>query len=143
MVVGGNYRGGLSVMDRLLANAHESAMVASAMRGWLDRVVPGERAYLEVGAVPAAGRARGLTEAPRGALGHWLEFADGKVTRYRIITPTSWNASPRDGRGLPGPLEQALVGVRVADRKQPIEVYRVIHSFDPCMGCAVHLTVMD
>jgi hydrogenase large subunit len=143
MVVSGNYRGGISVMDRLLANAYETGKVAAAMRGWLDGLALDSSGYQHVSSMPAAGRALALGEAPRGALAHWLEYADGKVTRYQIITPTSWNASPRDDRDAPGPIEQALAGVQIADKAQPIEVYRVIHSFDPCMGCAVHVTVMD
>jgi hydrogenase large subunit len=143
MIISGRYRGGLSAMDRLIANAYETSVVAAAMGGWLDRLALDGSGYRPVASVPASGKAYALSEAPRGALAHWLEYADGKVTKYRIITPTSWNASPRDDREQPGPLEQALTGVRVKDRKQPIEVYRVIHSFDPCMGCAVHLTVVD
>ncbi|GEJ56511.1 nickel-dependent hydrogenase large subunit [Anaeromyxobacter diazotrophicus] len=142
MIVSGNYRGGLSVMDRLLANAFETAKVAGAMRTWLDGLALDGSGYQPVTTMPKAGQAVALTEAPRGALAHWLEYADGKVTGYRIITPTSWNASPRDDRERPGPIEQALIGVRVADRSQPVEVYRVIHSFDPCMGCAVHTTIV-
>jgi hydrogenase large subunit len=98
--------------------------------------------YRAVTTFPSAGKAVAVTEAPRGALAHWLEYQDGKVTGYRIITPTSWNASPRDGREQPGAIEHALIGVHVHDRSQPVEVYRVIHSFDPCMGCAVHTTVV-
>jgi hydrogenase large subunit len=142
MMISGNYRGGISAMDRLLANAYETGMIAAAMRGWLDGLTLDASGYRHVSAMPSAGKAYALTEAPRGALAHWVEYAGGKVTGYRIITPTSWNASPRDDREAPGPLEQALVGLRVADRSQPIEVYRVIHSFDPCMGCAVHVTVV-
>jgi hydrogenase large subunit len=142
MVISGNYRGGISAMDRLLANAFETDKVASAMRGWLDGLALDGSGYQQVATMPASGKAVALSEAPRGALAHWLEYADGKVTGYRIITPTSWNASPRDDREAPGPLEQALIGVRVADRSQPVELHRVIHSFDPCMGCAVHMTVL-
>jgi hydrogenase large subunit len=142
MFISGSYRGGISAMDRLLANAYETEKVAAAMRDWLDGLALDASGYRNVAALPAAGSAVAVTEAPRGALAHWLQYSGGKVTAYRIITPTSWNASPRDDREAPGPLEQALVGVRVADRSQPIEVYRVIHSFDPCMGCAVHVTVV-
>ena len=142
MIISGDYRGGLSAMDRLLANAFETAKVASAMRGWVDGLALDASGFQQVDSMPGAGAAYALTEAPRGALAHWLEYADGKVTGYRIITPTSWNASPRDDREAPGPLEQALIGVHVADRTQPVEVNRVIHSFDPCMGCAVHMTVI-
>ncbi len=142
MIISGNYRGGLSVMDRLLANAFETGKIASAMKGWLDGLALDASGYQLVETMPSSGKAYAVTEAPRGALAHWLEYADGKVTGYRIITPTSWNASPRDASEVPGPLEQALIGVHVRDRTQPVEVNRVIHSFDPCMGCAVHMTVM-
>ena len=80
-----------------------------------------------------------MTEAPRGALGHWVQIANGKIARYQIVTPTCWNASPRDGNGAHGPLEKALIGTPVKDINQPIEVLRVIHSFDPCLDCAVHV----
>jgi hydrogenase large subunit len=143
MTIDGFYQGGLSVMDRLLANAYETSKVAAAMRGWLDALALDGSGYRHVGSMPSAGQAYALTEAPRGSLAHWLEYADGKVTGYRIITPTAWNASPRDDREAPGPMEQALVGVELADRSQPVELYRVIHSFDPCMGCAVHVTLID
>jgi hydrogenase large subunit len=142
MVISGNYRGGLSVMDRLLAKAYETEKVAVAMREWLGGLALDGSGYRPVTAMPASGSGYALSEAPRGALAHWVEYAGGKVTGYRIITPTSWNASPRDDREAPGPIEQALVGVQIADRSQPVELYRVIHSFDPCMGCAVHVTVV-
>jgi hydrogenase large subunit len=143
MKIDGYYEGGLSVMDRLLASACETSRIAAAMRGWLDALALDDSGYRHVSVMPASGQAYALTEAPRGALAHWLEYQDGKVTAYRIITPTAWNASPRDDREAPGPMEQALVGVEVADRAQPVEIYRVIHSFDPCMGCAVHVTIID
>jgi hydrogenase large subunit len=138
MIIGGYYQGGVSAMDRLLACARESAVIASAMKGWLASLKLDSSGYQPVSSMPRAGKGLALTEATRGSLAHWLEYADGKVTGYRIITPTSWNASPRDDRNLPGPIEQALQGLKVADRTQPVEVYRVIHSFDPCLGCAVH-----
>ena len=143
MTIEGAYQGGLSVMDRLLASAYETRMVAAAMRSWLDGLALDGSGYQHVAEMPGAGKAYALTEAPRGALAHWLEYANGAVTAYRIITPTAWNASPRDDRETPGPMEQALVGVEVANRAQPVEIYRVIHSFDPCMGCAVHVTIID
>jgi hydrogenase large subunit len=143
LIVDGSYRGGVSVMDRLLANAYETSRIATAMRGWLAAVALDGSGYQPPGAVPASGSAYALVEAARGSLAHWLEFDAGKVTGYRIITPTAWNASPRDDREVPGPMEQALVGLEIADRAQPVEVYRVIHSFDPCMGCAVHVTTID
>jgi hydrogenase large subunit len=81
----------------------------------------------------------GLWCAPRGALGHWLDIEGGKVSRYQAIVPTTWNCSPRDDRDQPGPLEQALEGTPVKDVNNPIEVLRVVHSYDPCVACAIHV----
>jgi Ni,Fe-hydrogenase I large subunit len=72
-------------------------------------------------------------------LGHWLRIEKGIIAHYQIITPTGWNGSPRDAAGQPGPMEKALLDVPVKDPNQPIEVLRVIHSFDPCLACAVHV----
>jgi hydrogenase large subunit len=80
-----------------------------------------------------------LTEAPRGALGHWVNINNGLVSNYQIVTPTCWNASPRDGANQPGPLEKALIGTPIQNIQEPVEVMRVIHSFDPCLSCAVHV----
>jgi len=88
---------------------------------------------------PAEARGAGFHEAPRGALGHWIVIRDGKIARYQCVVPTTWNASPRDAAGVPGPYEAALVGTPVADPERPIEILRTIHSFDPCIACAVHV----
>ena len=81
----------------------------------------------------------GLSEAARGALGHWLGIRNSRIDRYQVITPTAWNASPKDDNNQPGPIEQALVGTPVENPAQPIELLRVVHSFDPCLACSVHL----
>jgi hydrogenase large subunit len=88
---------------------------------------------------PTSASGFGLTEAPRGALGHWVDISNGKIGNYQVLTPTCWNASPRDSAGVPGPIEQALVGTPVANLDEPVEVLRVVHSFDPCLSCAVHV----
>lgn len=82
----------------------------------------------------------GFTEAPRGALGHWLTIENGKIKNYQCIVASQWNAGPRDANGVPGPYEKSLEGHTLADSKQPLEILRTIHSFDPCIGCAVHVT---
>ena len=138
MWVNGDYRHGISVLDRLLARALEALKVAKAMRTWVDQLVAGQSAWTS-NTAPAAATAYGLTEAPRGALGHWIQIAAGKISRYQVVTPTCWNASPRDGAGAPGPIEAALLGTPVQNADEPIEVMRVIHSFDPCLSCAVHV----
>jgi hydrogenase large subunit len=80
-----------------------------------------------------------LGEGPRGSVGHWLRIKNAIVDQYQIVDGSTWNASPRDALGLPGPIEAALVGLEVADPAQPVELLRVIHSFAPCAACAAHV----
>jgi hydrogenase large subunit len=138
MWVNGDYRSGISVMDRHLARAYETLKVAQAALSWVKGLNTGGSVSTKA-TIPSTASAIGLTEAPRGALGHWLQISGGKISRYQIITPTCWNASPRDSAGKLGPIEQALIGTPVKDLTQPVEVVRVIHSFDPCLSCAVHV----
>jgi hydrogenase large subunit len=88
---------------------------------------------------PAEAKGVGLSEAPRGALAHWIVIKDGKIDNYQLVVPSTWNASPRDAEGGRSAYEAALIGTPVADPEQPVEVLRTIHSFDPCIACAVHL----
>jgi hydrogenase large subunit len=138
MWVNGDYRQGISVMDRHRARAAEALKVALAMQTWIKQVKTGKSNYTRK-SVPVSATSYGLTEAPRGALGHWLKIAGSKIAGYQVITPTCWNASPRDGSGQRGPIEQALIGTPVQNIDEPTEVVRVIHSFDPCLSCAVHV----
>ena len=138
MWVNGDYRNGVSVMDRHLARAYETRKIAEAMYDWLDELTPGATVYANHQA-PSSGVGVGLAEAPRGALGHWVNIEQGRIANYQIITPTCWNASPKDGNDRLGPMEKALKGTGVKNPDQPIEVLRIIHSFDPCLSCAVHV----
>jgi hydrogenase large subunit len=88
---------------------------------------------------PAETKGYGFTEAPRGALGHWVHIKDGKIENYQIVVPSTWNASPRDGKGQHGAYESALLNTPMADPKRPLEILRTIHSFDPCLACASHV----
>jgi len=88
---------------------------------------------------PAEAKGVGLTEAPRGALAHWIVIKDGKIDNYQLVVPSTWNASPRDAQGQRSAYEEALIGTPVHDVKQPVEILRTIHSFDPCLACAVHV----
>jgi hydrogenase large subunit len=151
MWVNGDYRQGISVMDRHLARALETQKVANAMLGWLSQLTIGGSEYTAVTA-PFSKSGIGLTEAPRGALGHWLTTNPNttlapngvaSIGAYQVITPTCWNASPKDTSGARGPIEQALIGTPVSNASQPVEVLRVVHSFDPCMSCAVHVMRPD
>jgi hydrogenase large subunit len=83
-------------------------------------------------------RGFGFHEAPRGTLSHWIVIRDGKIHNYQAVVPSTWNAGPRDEHEQAGPYEAALVGNPVADAEQPLELLRTIHSFDPCLACAVH-----
>jgi hydrogenase large subunit len=138
MWVTGDYRNGVSVMDRIRARAYEALKIARAMQGWIAELTPDSPSYATWTA-PASAAVMGLTEAPRGALGHWTSAAAGRIGHYQIVTPTCWNVSPRDGAEQLGPLEKALMGTPVADANQPVEVLRVIHSVDPCLDCATHV----
>ena len=88
---------------------------------------------------PAEAKGVGLSEAPRGALAHWVVIKDQKIANYQLVVPSTWNASPRDGQGQRSAYESSLIGTPVADPEKPLEVIRTIHSFDPCLACAVHL----
>jgi hydrogenase large subunit len=117
------------------------------MSGWLSQIAVGGSVYNAYN-TPYGKSGIGLTEAPRGAIGHWLSIASSSthsstggpaIGNYQVITPTCWNASPKDTSGVRGPMEQALIGTKITNATQPIEVLRVIHSFDPCLSCAVHV----
>ena len=138
MWVNGEYTNGVSVMDRIRARAYEALKIARAMQNWVGELQEGASVYAPWTA-SAASTASGLTEAPRGALGHWVNTTGGKITHYQVITPTCWNVSPRDGANQLGPLEKALMGTPVANANAPVEVLRVIHSVDPCLDCATHV----
>ena len=143
MVINGDYAPNISVADREKARGVEALKIANAMLTWLDEIENtygfSAPSYIPF-EVPPSTTGVGLTEAIRGALGHWVRYdAAGKIAHYQIITPTCWNASPRDGSGAYGTIEQALIGVTVADETQPVEALRVIHSYDPCLACAVHV----
>lgn len=88
---------------------------------------------------PMEARGVGMTEAPRGALAHWIVINDKKTANYQLVVPSTWNSSPRDAEGQRSSYEASLIGTPVHDPDQPLEIIRTIHSFDPCMACAVHL----
>jgi hypothetical protein len=92
---------------------------------------------------PAEAKGFGFTEAARGALGHWVHIKDRKIANYQIVVPSTWNASPKDGKGQHGAYEAALLNTPMADPQRPIEILRTIHSFDPCLACASHVIGPD
>lgn len=141
MIVSGFYtprsQHGASVYDRIAARAIEIEKLIEAMPIWVSKLKPGEPTYAEY-VTPTSASGEGLWEAPRGALGHWIQIKNEKISRYQIITPTAWNCSPRDSKGQNGPIEQALIGTEITDPERK-EVVRTIRSFDPCLACTVHM----
>jgi len=89
--------------------------------------------------LPTTSRGAGIFEVPRGILSHFVRIEEGKVANYQVVAPTTWNASPKDAIGQRGPYEEALIGIKLSDPSRPLEVLRVVHSFDPCLACAVHV----
>ncbi len=126
-----------SVMGRHLARAISAKVIADNLEKWLLELKPGEPTYVEY-EIPEEGAGMGLIEGSRGALGHWIEIKDKKIANYQAVVPTTWNASPRDDNGNPGPIEQALIGTEVKDKDNPFELVRIVRSFDPCLACSIH-----
>ncbi len=130
-------RHGVCVLTRQLARLLSPTRLLPAALVWLEEAGEAERFYRSPGEVPD-GEGVGLVQAPRGSLGHWGRVEDGRIAHYQIITPTTWNASPRDSENVRGPMEQALLGTPVRDIESPVEIGHVVRSFDPCLVCTVH-----
>jgi len=137
-----------STLGRTAARTLETKIIADKMQTWYDQLVANiksgdVRTFNETlwdpSSWPREAKGVGYMEAPRGALGHWIVIRDGKIANYQAVVPSTWNGGPRDPRGQEGAYEAALKGQTVLDPKQPIEILRTIHSFDPCLACAVHL----
>jgi hydrogenase large subunit len=137
-----------STLGRVLARALETKLLADRMPSWASalqsRMNAGDLAVADTtkwqpATWPATASGWGAVEAPRGALGHWLTITGGTISAYQMVVPSTWNGSPRDGGGTRGPWEQALIGTPLADPTRPLEILRIVHSYDPCMACAVHV----
>ena len=132
---------GASVGTRVLARLMEVARIVPLMEQWLGQLQAREPFHSPYHR-PAHGQGVGLSEAARGALGHWLRIENGKLSSYQIVAPTSWNFSPRDNAGVPGALEAALVGTAIGQdgeqASESVAVQHIVRSFDPCMVCTVH-----
>jgi hydrogenase large subunit len=146
MVIAGNplfrdlvAQGGPNVLVRELARLVRSAYVLKPMATWINELLDRRQDdfYHAVKHLPD-GEGAGMIEAARGALGHWVKIKDEKIAHYQIITPTAWNGSPRDERGVRGAWEEALIGTPINDLENPVEAGHVVRSFDPCLVCAVH-----
>ncbi|MBU2485467.1 MAG: nickel-dependent hydrogenase large subunit [Alphaproteobacteria bacterium] len=131
-------RTGGNVHTRVVARLLEIALVVLEMQRWVEVLRPGEP-FIAHASMPDSAEGSGLTEAARGSLGHWLKIENGRIANYQIIAPTTWNFSPRDSEGTPGPLEQALAGAPVRPGEtEPVAVQHIVRSFDPCLVCTVH-----
>jgi hydrogenase large subunit len=138
-----------STLGRTAARTLETKILADAMQGWLDQLVANikggdtktfNETLWDPSAWPDKAQGVGFMEAPRGALGHWIVIEEGKIANYQAVVPSTWNAGPRDPNGHPGAYEAALQDNHdLVDNDQPVEILRTIHSFDPCIACAVHL----
>jgi len=132
-----------STLGRTAARAIETRLVGEQLEGWINELVAnmkkGDTRTWTQCSVPKEGQGRGMTEPPRGALGHWIRIEDHKIANYQAVVPSTWNCSPRDEKNRRGPYEESLIGTKLAKVDQPLEIIRTIHSFDPCMACAVHV----
>ncbi len=137
-----------STMGRTAARTLESKWIADAMEGWYQELMGNIRkgdlrtfneTLWEPGSWPTRADGVGFTEAPRGALAHWVVINEGLIENYQAVVPSTWNAGPRDAAGQEGPYEASLRGLKLAVADQPLEILRTIHSFDPCIACAVHV----
>jgi hydrogenase large subunit len=137
-----------STLGRTAARAIETKVFVDAMQGYyqdlLANIASGDTETFngkrwDPLSWPGHSEGFGFTEAPRGALGHWVVIDGRKISNYQLVVPTTWNASPRDAQGQAGAYEASLVGTPLAVSDQPLEILRTIHSFDPCMACAIHM----
>ncbi len=132
-----------STLGRHAARAVRCATFSElALKHWhllVENIGKGDTAIFTPFTFPAGEqRGFGFHEAPRGALSHWIVIRDGKIANYQAVVPSTWNAGPRDEKGQKGPYEASLMGNPVADTEKPLEVLRTVHSFDPCLACAIH-----
>jgi Ni,Fe-hydrogenase I large subunit len=132
----------LSVLGRHAARAIDCKIVADRCAEWVMQLDPSKPVHNKVD-IFETGNGMGLTDGPRGALGHWITIKDKKIDRYQAVVPTTWNASPTDDMGQKGPIEQALIGTTIKDPENPIEAVRIVRSFDPCLACAIHVVTPE
>lgn len=134
----GEYKGGNSCMDRNIARVLETKKIIGIMQGFADRIEPAQNKQ-RVYNIPNEAYGEGLIDTTRGALGHFIKIENKLIKYYNIITPTVWNIGPRDSSKRLGTGEKALIGTKIKNINEPIEIGRIIRSFDPCVSCATHV----
>ena len=132
-----------SSLGRIAARAIRCAMLGDiALKHWellVNNIGKGDYSIATDFKYPKGEiRGVGIHEAPRGILSHWCVINNGKIKKYQAVVPSTWNAGPRDGKNQRGPYEEALIGNPIADPKRPLEALRTLHSYDPCLACAIH-----
>jgi [NiFe] hydrogenase large subunit len=136
-----------STLGRTAARGIETLVIGEQMQGWVMELVEnlksGDTATCASYEMPDKAQGMGLNDVPRGALGHWVVIEGKKIKNYQYVVPSTWNLGPRDAKDKVSPLEEALIGTPIADPKKPLEVLRTVHSFDPCIACAVHVIDPD
>lgn len=131
-----------STLGRTAARGIQTAAIAKRMEGMLAEFkanIGKDKQIVENCEVPQASQGVGFVDAPRGGLSHWMRIEKGRVGNFQLVVPTTWNLGPRDAKNVLGPCEEALIGTPIADPKRPVEILRTVHSFDPCIACAVHV----
>ena len=133
-----------STIGRIACRAIRCAVlhdaVVSQWQALIDNIGKGDYATYNEPVFPKGEQMGfGFHEAPRGMLSHWVVIKDGKIKNYQCVVPSTWNAAPRNGEDVLGPYEAALIGNPIADPDKPLEVLRTLHSFDPCLACAIHM----
>jgi Ni,Fe-hydrogenase I large subunit len=126
-----------SCIGRHLARLIEAEVIMDHCEQWIEMLDPFQPTCVDF-TIPNKASGKGLTEAPRGALGHWIEIENYRVKSYECVVPTTWNCSPKDDNDVPGPVEMSLTGTPVQDEHNPIEAARIVRAYDPCLACAVH-----
>lgn len=138
MIMNGYYNRGISAMDRLVARVLEAQKLCESIEAAINILKIGEP-YQEQWRMPETGKGVGIIGASRGFLGHWLTIENKKVSNYTLIPPSAWNLSPTDSNGVRGPVEEALMGTHIENVSSPVEIGRIVRSFDPCLNCAAHV----
>lgn len=134
----GEYRHGISAMDRTIARVLETKKIAEILNVLIDNLIPGILTQTEY-EIPVQALGAGLVDTTRGPLGHWLKIDDSVISFYQIITPSVWNLSSRGNDGRRGTVEQALIGTYIEDEENPVALGRIVRTFDPCVSCATHV----
>lgn len=136
-----------STLGRTAARGIETLVIGAKMEDWIYELIEnlrkGNKKTYQAWEMPNKAKGFGLNDVPRGALGHWIEIDNKKIKNYQYVVPSTWNFGPRDDKGQLGPVEKALIGTPIADPKRPLEVLRTVHSYDPCIACAVHVIDPD